>query len=412
MEANPTTIIKKERLPALQVVRAIAILGVITVHSTSYATLNMLESHYYFLYNFLNIFMKFGTPTFIALSSFVLFYNYMDRPLNRKLVTSFYKRRMLYIVIPYIAFSIFYFAMLHMMYYPDRSLVDTVESFVSKLFTGKAYTHLYFVFINMQFYLMLPLFLWIFKRRPQVTKWLIPLSLIIQWGFIIANKYYFQLENRGSWSLSYFSYYMLGATLGIYYNQLKSWLLVRREYFSSGRLVVWGALWTIWLGAGLTHVYLWYQTRMYNSSYSTLWYELFYNLYSLTSILVLIQIAFIIYRDGRSWVGRILAHLGSMSFGIYLIHPFFLFLYRGLVPQSSHSLLAHAWYGGGFLTALLCSWITVTLAARYLPHAWILFGSLPQHKSKEAKKISTKASLENESRTMTPDRISSSPFKS
>lgn len=382
MNTNSTsTYIKKEQLPALQVVRAIAILGVITVHSTSYATVQMLESHYYFLYNFLNIFMKFGTPTFIALSSFVLFYNYIDRPLDRKLIARFYQRRMLYIVVPYIAFSLFYFVMLHLMYYPDRSLTDTISSFVSKLFTGKAYTHLYFVFINMQFYLMFPLFLWIFKRYSKLTKWLIPLSLLIQWGFIIANKYSFQLDNRGSWSLSYFSYYMLGATIGIFYPQLKRWIVIQRDSFTSGRLVGLGLLWTIWLGSGLVHVFLWYQTRMYNSSYSTLWYELFYNLYSLTSIVVLIQIAFIIYRDGYSWLGRMLAHLGSMSFGIYLIHPFFLFLYRGWIPQPSQSWFAHIWYGGGFVTALGCSWITVTLAAKYIPYAWIAFGSLPVARS-------------------------------
>jgi len=64
---------KKEKVPELQVVRAFAIIGVIAVHSTSSATLQMTESHYYFFYNFLNIFLKFGTSTFIALSAFVLF---------------------------------------------------------------------------------------------------------------------------------------------------------------------------------------------------------------------------------------------------------------------------------------------------------------------------------------------------
>ena len=54
--------------------------------------------------------MKFGTPTFIFLSSLVLFYNYYDRPTTKKLIGGFYKKRLLYIIIPYTLFSVFYFA--------------------------------------------------------------------------------------------------------------------------------------------------------------------------------------------------------------------------------------------------------------------------------------------------------------
>lgn len=84
--------IKRERIPELNLVRAMAIIGVLCVHSTSYATVDMTGSGYYWLYNFINIFMKYGTPTFIFMSSFVLFYNYYSRPLDKKLVSNFYKK--------------------------------------------------------------------------------------------------------------------------------------------------------------------------------------------------------------------------------------------------------------------------------------------------------------------------------
>lgn len=57
--------LKRERIPELNLVRAVAIIGVLFVHSTSNATLEMTNSSYYWLYNFVNIFMKYGTPTFI-----------------------------------------------------------------------------------------------------------------------------------------------------------------------------------------------------------------------------------------------------------------------------------------------------------------------------------------------------------
>ncbi|MFD1957489.1 acyltransferase family protein [Paenibacillus thailandensis] len=108
---------KRPKLPELQLLRGMAILGVLSVHSTSFATADMTGSRLYFVYNFFNIFMKYGTPTFIFLSSFALFYNYYGRPLDRALVASFYRKRLLYILLPYLLFSIFYFALQQIVFY-------------------------------------------------------------------------------------------------------------------------------------------------------------------------------------------------------------------------------------------------------------------------------------------------------
>ena len=57
---NKLKSLSRERLPESQLVRAFAIIGVLSVHSTSYAVSAMTASNY-FMYNFMNIFMKFGT---------------------------------------------------------------------------------------------------------------------------------------------------------------------------------------------------------------------------------------------------------------------------------------------------------------------------------------------------------------
>lgn len=88
------------------------ILGVIHVHATSVAAGGQaMNSPYYVFINWVNIFFKFGTPCFIFLSSFVLFYNYMNHPAGRQLVSKFYKRRLLYIIIPYLVASCCYYAL-------------------------------------------------------------------------------------------------------------------------------------------------------------------------------------------------------------------------------------------------------------------------------------------------------------
>ncbi|HEY2492650.1 MAG TPA: acyltransferase [Paenibacillus sp.] len=376
--------VQKEKIPELQLVRAMAIMGVLCVHSTSDAVSAMTGSGYFFIYNFFNIFMKLGTPTFIFLSSFVLFYNYYSRPLTKSLITGFFKKRLLYIIIPYLLFSVFYFAIVQYLYYPDRSFVDTMTTFGMKLITGKAYTHLYFVFISIQFYFLFPLVLWLFKSRPAISKWAIPIGLTIQWAFVLINKYYLTtpVPNKGSWSLSYASYFFLGAFIGIYYPKLKVWIMMNRENANPARIGIWLVLWLVWLVAGISHVYIWYQTRLNGVQYNSTLYELLWNVHTYTFALVSLQVAHIIYYKGSSLLVRPMERLGALSFGIYLIHPFFLLIYRRFPPVTGTAWLIHLWYLGGIVTALVGSWIVVSLTARFIPYSWIIFGNLPKPKRK------------------------------
>ncbi|MEK3772115.1 acyltransferase family protein [Paenibacillus sp. FSL R5-0887] len=103
---------RQERLPQLDIFRALAILGVLHVHSSSFAAGEQaLHSPYYYWLNWINIFFKFGTPSFIFLSSFVLFYNYYGRPVTRSLIINFYRRRLKYILLPYLLASMGYYAL-------------------------------------------------------------------------------------------------------------------------------------------------------------------------------------------------------------------------------------------------------------------------------------------------------------
>ncbi|GMK40468.1 acyltransferase 3 [Paenibacillus sp. CCS19] len=372
---------RRDRLPEIPLVRAIAIVGVLCVHSTSNATVEMTNSGIYWLYNFINIMAKFGTPTFIFLSSFVLFYNYIDRPIGAGMLKSFYRKRAVGILIPYLLFSIVYAIATHVLYYPDQPLGDALHSFATNVLTGKAYTHLYFVFINVQFYILFPLTLWLFQKRPQLIKWALPIGLAVQWGFVLLNKYGLQIANKGSWAPSYFSYYMLGALIGIQYPRIK-----QRLTSSSSRqagpipLLACVALFGAWLATGLAHVWIWYETRLNVALYNSLLYEALWNAYTIISAILLLVMAVFIARHGSRWVVRILNRLGALSFGIYLLHPMLLLAYRHRPIHAGNSMLVHLWYAGGFVLALSGAWLIVGLAARWLPFASLLFGQLPERK--------------------------------
>lgn len=375
---------RRDRLPEIPLVRAIAIVGVLCVHSTSNATVEMTNSGIYWLYNFINIMAKFGTPTFIFLSSFVLFYNYMNRPIGAGMLKSFYRKRAVGILIPYLVFSILYSIATHFVYYPDQSLSDATHSFINKVLTGKAYTHLYFVFINVQFYILFPLTLWLFQKRPNLIKWAIPIGLALQWGFVILNKYGMQIANKGSWAPSYFSYYMLGAFIGIQYPRMKQWLTNRSGKASPITLMAGGALIGAWLASGLAHVWVWYESRLNHAQYNSLLFEGLWNAYTITSAVVLLGLAVLIARYGSQSLVRVLTRLGSLSFGIYLLHPMLLLAYRHFPLHTGNSLLVHLWYAGGFVLALGGAWLIVGMSARWLPFASVFLGQLPKRKKKAA----------------------------
>jgi peptidoglycan/LPS O-acetylase OafA/YrhL len=152
----------KEQIPDLYVVRALAFIGVLFVHVTSFPVSEIMDksSTMFIMFNFLNIFNRFGTTTFIFLSAFVLFYRYYEQPVNRKLLLSFYQRRLLFIGVPYVIFSLIYYVI--QMYYSYGESWQTffqtasVGEFLKNLALGESFYHLYFVFISIQFYLLFP----------------------------------------------------------------------------------------------------------------------------------------------------------------------------------------------------------------------------------------------------------------
>jgi len=393
--AQGATIEKRESIPELAVLRALAIIGVLTVHSTSFAVaIGMKESNWFFLYNFANIFLKFGTTTFIFLSSFVLFYNYYHRPFTKKLVVNFYKKRLLYIIIPYIVFSLFYY---FIKFYGVATLPpvgEMISQITQRLLRGNAHTHLYFVFISVQFFIMFPLFLWVLKKFPKLTLGLIFFGIAAQWAFFIINKFYLPepVKARGSWSLAYFSYYFLGAYLGIHWDKCKNWLMIRKENFTKKRLAGWLTLGIVWLTAGLTHVYIYYRINLKLGSYNTSFIDAVWNLHALTTAVVLLMLSFIIYRHGAGFIRKFFVRLGELSFGIYLFHPFVLLIYRKFPVTSGNIMYHHLWYLGGFIAALFISWFVVSLTSRFIPQSWILFGNIPNKKKRKQAQVEQQSS--------------------
>jgi peptidoglycan/LPS O-acetylase OafA/YrhL len=373
---TPTARPERTHIPELQLVRALAILGVLTVHASAMATITMKESAYYYFYNLINTVMRFGTPTFILLSSFVLFYSYSSRPLNGKLLAGFYKKRLLYILIPYVVFSAVYFAYVRELSNLPLLSPDSIGEFLRKLMMGEAYSHLYFVFISIQFYLLFPVVLWAAKRWSRLVLWFVPLGFALQWAFVLLNLNYWQLPNKGSWAPTYFSLFFLGATLGIYYPKIKGWLAMTRDNLNAGRASLWLLVWGAWLVASAAHVTVWYNARLHGTIYPAELYEFLWNAQAVLAALVLLHAAFFIQRHLPKRFSAMLNRLGQLSFGIYLVHLLYQALFEKMVPAPTSAGALHLYYLVGWVIMLLASWLTVSLVSRFLPFSWILFGKV------------------------------------
>ncbi|XRD26144.1 acyltransferase [Lysinibacillus fusiformis] len=249
---------KRAHIDELNITRVLAILAVLLIHSTSTpVTALSSESRLYSIYVFLNISPKFAVPVFIFLSGFVLFYNYIQKDFTKTLIVRFYKKRVTQILIPYLFFSVFYYAAMQFYVTHDFSLtwhaLFSVE-FLEKLLIGKAYTHLYYIFIMVQFYLLFPLFLYILKKKPALSPHLIWIGLALQWIFIQLNAEFWQYPFRGSISFSYILYFLAGAFLGIYFEKYKRWFQLTKENFPVSIYFIWA----IWLFSTIYNIYLYY----------------------------------------------------------------------------------------------------------------------------------------------------------
>lgn len=394
---------RQERLPQLDIFRALAILGVLHVHASSFAAGEQaLHSPYYYWLNWINIFFKFGTPSFIFLSSFVLFYNYYGRSVTRSLIINFYRRRLKYILLPYLLASMGYYALtLYVNGRLTQSLGDNLLSFSRALFSGSAYAHLYFVFISIQFYLLFPVLLKLLQSSRFLMKWAIPVGLALQWGFIFWNKYELHIVEKGSLAISYLAYYMMGAYIAIHFEKVKLWLIKPwRELPAKQK--GWTALFmSLWLIAAFIHVQLWYVARHFGVWTDSLWYELLWNVHTMLSALVLLYATFLLYRKAPRVIVTFLTRLGELSFAIYLIHPLLLAIYRRFryhIPLESLTYVFFIY--GGLVFALGGSWLLVQFAFRRIPKSWIFLGSFPRslessskmksgHASDEMRKVNT-----------------------
>jgi peptidoglycan/LPS O-acetylase OafA/YrhL len=206
------------RLPEFDLLRSLAIIGVIIIHIT--APLEMYAHNgpfMYYLFAIIHLAQRFCVPAFLIISGFFLTY----KNDNEQKPTLVLKRRLLRIIPPYLFWSLFF-------YFLDVTLGKrpfNVNLLLQNLLMGSAVGAYYFVVLIIQFYV-----LWWLLTKFKILNYkkLLLISLIVQ--VIVTAYLYFCL-----FSIQYFPainlmyrlilpwsfYFVLGLFLGNNYEMTK-----------------------------------------------------------------------------------------------------------------------------------------------------------------------------------------------
>lgn len=209
-----------ERKTEIDILKALAIAGVILIHVKSVAIdLYLKNSSLYLALTFLDQAMRFSVPLFVALSGYTIALSHKNRAQSIK---DFYRRRIVRIL-PYyfLATAIIYF---YLRFVPPFSQIKNPYPLWKILFLGRADYHLYFIPMILTLYLAFPFLFSLVKKWPlpilatalflQSLVFLTTFSgikLPFPWGD--QQQYLFP----GSWIF----YFILGVSL-VYIDKLKS----------------------------------------------------------------------------------------------------------------------------------------------------------------------------------------------
>lgn len=325
---------KKPRLPAIEYIRGISMMGVIGIHVGSQYLEN--PSANLHLVALFEVFTRFSVPIFFFISAFGLFYNLdINEPFR---YLAFMKRRFRTVLIPYLFWSFLYIA-INILFHGIP--VPGPMELAKLLFFGLAQYHLYFLVILLWFYLLMPL--WIaMVRHIGMRSLLILLLLQIAFDYFSsfnASLYYFVadlpedslwkpflLYRLNYWVLHYFFIFLLGGWLSVHSDEFQTFM---REH----RTAICGCFWL-----ALASLLGYYYHLVFSGS--TL-LEAIFTAHQLCPAGILYTVAasvffFTIFTYQRypAALNPLFSLLGRHSYFSYLAHPIFLTIYGILLARS------------------------------------------------------------------------------
>lgn len=292
------------RIQYMDSLRAIAILGVLLLHAATpyvvlYDKIADFDWQTGIVYNALS---RWCVPIFLMISGALLL-GRKEEPLG-----TFFKKRANKILLPFIAWSIIYYAWATYMWNPGYSL----KEFLIMFFNNQIYYHLWYFYALIGIYLLAPVFnIFVNHASKQmigyvVVLWILFYGIFRYYSYIVSNEFtlFFPLSE-------YIGFFLLGYYLAKFELSAK-W---RSGIYVLGMI---GAFETIWRTMALSEQ----QGQFSGYAYS----------YSSPNVIMMSIALFVFVKywvnrkvaNGSYQTSKIVTLIGQTSFGVYLVHAMIL----------------------------------------------------------------------------------------
>lgn len=308
-----------ERKLELTYARAIFCIIIVIVHSMS-GFLNDTNITYNqkMIYSFIQVLLLFATPCFIILSETLLGMRYSNH-----IPKNFFWKRMKFILLPYLIFSLFVSFKLFFSGSTNSSLWEILLGIVIE---GKFFG--WFVIVIFQFYILHVLFYKYLSKIKPVYPIIISLIISFLHSYFMYNSSpyfnwwnnYYPMYNR-TIIFYWLFYFIVGFYFGKYYDQIMNFLRVKMKYFVLA-----------WLITIVYLAYNFFNLHVYQNESNR--YDLL--LFSVISFLFIVHFS----KKLRNIEIPFILMISEVSFFIYLSHQIIVdYISKSLAAFVTHPLL-------------------------------------------------------------------------
>jgi peptidoglycan/LPS O-acetylase OafA/YrhL len=363
----------------INILRAFAILAVISIHVSAYFTrmdgINWLAA----LYMSIDVFSHFAVPLFIVISGFVLYNKYSDHIDIKR----FYKKRLKSVLPQYLIFSTFYLAATYIGSIVLAKPVNLdVLHIIYRYLTGGCFYHLWFFVLLIQLYLLYPAIIWLYNycdARGRILELLFAVFLIgvLKNIYPIPDIFILGVSTQilvvATQFIGYVFYLALGMTIRKGYDELLLRSVPRTSlYYASLPLLCCTVIGIFgyaqkYFNLDITQIlsvmggYWHWLTAMINPLYYVVIFALcFYISLNIVS--------------SRSVALKLLEKIGAYSFGIYLVHAFILYVMVLALLRLGFDWNNWLFYPLVCIITLVLSYLSVEVLQKF-PYSEYLIGS-------------------------------------
>ncbi len=325
-----------EKNKELSLLRGIAIMAVVGIHTLGNATTILQVGKVGWLLFVVSQLLQFAVPCFLFLSAIFITYNKDTIKWGE-----FYKKKIIRVVIPFLLWTAFYICFnLRIGGITKEDLVTPGKWAIWLLF-GKSYTHLYYMSLVIQLYLIAPLVVGLVKGIEKVFKKydfiaILVVTWIIQMGIYYLNRFY--LVDRFPYTSTLIVWYSYVALYGV-------WVGRNYERFKNGVKKLWFVIWpfaiisaAIFIGFNIMNRLGLKGEDVFNSiglTYRRTYQTLIRFIFGIIMTIAMLHACILIANKKKEGILQKGIHkIGDYSFGIYFVHPVFTWLMYKLINAS------------------------------------------------------------------------------